>query len=221
MGLMARESLKSKRERALFVAERLNERYPSSGEPERLLNGDTPFRFMVAVMLSAQTTDAGVNKVTPALWERYPRVEDLASANPDEVASIIHAIGFYRQKSQRAIECARMLLTDFGGEMPQTMEELQRFPGVGRKSANIVMNTCFGKCEGIAVDTHVLRISHLLRLSNAKDASGTEQDLLKVFPRETWPAINHQLVRFGREVCIARRPKCDECALAPVCPSDK
>ena len=200
---MPRESLKAKKERALIVAERLHERYP--GFTTELKIDNDPFHLVIAVLLSAQTTDKAVNKVTPVLWERYPRIEDLASAQVEDVEEIIRSIGFFHTKAANAIKAARMVIAEFGGEVPQTMEDLQRLPGVGRKTANIVMNVAFGQAEGIAVDTHVFRITHKLKLSNADTPSKTEQDLLKVFPRETWSDINHEMVLFGRDTCIARR----------------
>ena len=214
---MPRESLKSKRERALAVCERIGEHYPDA---QSALNfGGDPFRLTIAVLLSAQTTDAAVNKVTPVLWERYPRIEDLAAANVGDVSEIIHSIGFFRTKAANCVKCAQMVLSDFGGEVPHTMEELQKLPGVGRKTANIVMNAGFGIVEGIAVDTHVFRIAHKLKLSNAKDPSATEQDLLKVIPPELWGPVNHQWILFGRQVCSAKKPTCGECFLSDICPS--
>ena len=214
---MPRESLKSKRERAIAVCGRMGERYPNA-QPALDFGGDV-FRLTIAVLLSAQTTDAAVNKVTPVLWERYPTVEDLAAADVGDVAEIIRSIGFFRTKAANCVKCAQMVLGDFGGEVPCGMEELQRLPGVGRKTANIVMNAGFGQVEGIAVDTHVFRIAHKLKLSNAKDPSATEQDLLKVIPRDLWEPVNHQWILFGRDICIANRPQCDRCFLADLCPS--
>ncbi len=173
----------------------------------------------VAVLLSAQTTDASVNKVTPALWERFPTVADLASADLSEVEDILRFIGLYRSKAKNCIACAQMVLSEYGGEVPRTMDELVRLPGVGRKTANIVLNEAFGIVEGIAVDTHVHRIARLLKFSNQAEALKCEQDLLKLYPREYWKPVNHQWILFGREICIARRPKCDRCFLADLCPS--
>ena len=214
---MPRESLKAKRERALAVCERMGEHYPDA-KPALDFGGD-PFRLTIAVLLSAQTTDAAVNKVTPVLWERYPTIADLAAADVSDVEDILRAIGFFRVKAANCIKCAQMVLSEFGGEVPRTYEGLQKLPGVGRKTANIVMNAGFGIVEGIAVDTHVFRIAHKLKLSNAKEASATEQDLLKIIPKELWGPVNHQWILFGRQVCIARRPKCAECFLADLCPS--
>ena len=214
---MPRESMKAKRERALTVCERMEEHYPDA-QPALDFGGDV-FRLTIAVLLSAQTTDAAVNKVTPALWERYPTIEDLASAKVEDVSEIIHSIGFFRAKAAHCIGCAQMVLSDFGGQVPSTYEELQRLPGVGRKTANIVMNAGFGIVEGIAVDTHVFRIAHKLKLSNAKDPGKTEQDLLKLIPKELWAPVNHQWILFGREVCDAKKPACGDCFLADICPS--
>lgn len=214
---MPRESMKAKRERALAIEERMNEHYPQA-ECALRYDGD-PFRLTIAVLLSAQTTDKAVNKVTPALWERYPTPVELAAANVQDVESIIRTIGFYHTKAANVIKCAQMVVSEFGGEVPKTMEDLQRLPGVGRKTANIVLNEGFGIVEGIAVDTHVFRIAHQLRLSSADTPLKAEQDLLKIYPRELWGPINHQWVLFGRETCIARRPHCDECFLADLCPN--
>ena len=214
---MPRESMKSKRERAAVVCERIGEHYPDA-QPALDFGGD-PFRLTIAVLLSAQTTDAAVNKVTPVLWERYPTVADLASANVRDVEEILRPIGFFRVKAGNCIKCAQMTLSEYGGEVPRTYEDLERLPGVGRKTANIVMNAGFGIVEGIAVDTHVFRIAHKLKLSSAKDPGKTEQDLLKLIPQELWGPVNHQWILFGREVCSAKNPKCGECFLADICPS--
>ena len=216
---MARESMKAKRERAVEVCKRIGDHYPDA-QPA-LDFGGNPFRLTIAVLLSAQTTDAAVNKVTPVLWERYPTIEDLASADVRDVEDILRAIGFFRVKAANCIKCAQMVLSEYGGEVPQSYEELQRLPGVGRKTANIVMNAGFGIVEGIAVDTHVFRIAHKLKLSNAKNPSKTEQDLLKLIPKELWGPVNHQWILFGRGICNAKNPKCAECFLVDICPTRK
>ena len=216
---MARESKTTKRARAAEIARLLGERYPEA-RTELVYDGD-PFHLVVAVLLSAQTTDKAVNKVTPVLWEHYPTLEALAGAKQADVEEILRSIGFYHTKAKNVIGCARMVLTEFGGDVPHTMEELERLPGVGRKTANIVTNVAFGEVNGIAVDTHVFRITHLLGLSKAETPAATEQDLLSLFPKESWEPLNHQLVMYGREVCIARRPKCAECILSHLCPSHR
>ena len=218
---MPRESNAVKRERAVEVCRRLEERY---GPVECFLDHASPFRLVIAVLLSAQTTDAQVNKVTPELFRRWPTPEAMAGATPAEIAEVIRSLGFYKTKSVHCVEAAQMIVSDFGGEVPHTMAELTKLPGVGRKTANIVMNVGFGIVEGIAVDTHVNRIAHRLRLSpktHEKEPLKTEQDLLKIIPRELWAPVNHQWISFGREICTARSPKCGECPLADLCPSVK
>ncbi|MDY3980926.1 endonuclease III [Paraeggerthella sp. LCP19S3_G8] len=216
---MPRETVKAKRERAIEIAQRMNEHYPAA---ECALHywGD-PFKLTIAVLLSAQTTDKGVNKVTPALWERYPTVADLASANPADVEEIIRTIGFYRTKAANVVKCAQLVVSEYGGQIPRDIDELQKLPGVGRKTANVVLNEAFGIVEGIAVDTHVFRIAHKLKLAgpSADTPAKTEDALLKLYPREWWGPINHQWVLFGRETCIARRPKCGECFICNLCPN--
>ena len=216
---MPRETNASKRQRGVEFCERLNSMY---GEVECFLDHSSPFHLVISVLLSAQTTDAQVNKVTPELFRRWPTPFELAAASPAEVGEVIHSLGFYKSKAKHAVECAQMLVADFGGEVPATMEELTRLPGVGRKTANIVLNVSFGIVEGIAVDTHVNRIAHRLALSpktHEKEPLKTEQDLLKLLPREYWRDVNHQWIRFGREVCTAKSPKCDACPMTDICPS--
>lgn len=216
---MPRETNAAKRARAVEVCERLNRRY---GPVECFLDHASPFRLVIAVLLSAQTTDAQVNKVTPELFRRWPTPEAMASATPAEVAEVIKSLGFYKTKAKHAVECAQMIVADYGGEVPADMKELVKLPGVGRKTANIVLNVAFGIVEGIAVDTHVNRIAHRLKLSpktHEKEPLKTEQDLLKILPREYWSQVNHQWISFGREICDARSPRCDVCPLADLCPS--
>ncbi len=214
---MPRESMRAKRERALNVAALMNQHYPEA-ECALIFDGD-PFKLTIATLLSAQTTDKGVNRVTPVLWERYPTPHDLAAANVADVEEIIRSIGFYHAKARNCIKCAQMVVSDFGGEVPHTYEELQTLPGVGRKTANIVMNNAFGIVEGIAVDTHVKRISQRLKFTSADDPNKIEQDLLNLYPQNMWEPINHQWVLFGREVCDAQRPQCATCFLNELCPS--
>ena len=192
------------------------------GPVECFLDHGSPYRLVISVLLSAQTTDAQVNKVTPELFRRWPSPEALAAASPEEVAEVIRSLGFYKSKARHAVEAAQMIVSDYGGEVPHTMTELTRLPGVGRKTANIVLNVSFGIVEGIAVDTHVNRIAHRLALSpktHEKEPLKTEQDLLKLLPREYWRDVNHQWIRFGREVCSAKAPRCGECPMADLCPS--
>lgn len=218
---MPRETNKAKSERAVEVCRRLDEKY---GPVECFLDHQNPFRLVISVLLSAQTTDAQVNRVTPELFRRFPTPEAMAAASPEEVAEIIHSLGFYKSKARHAVECAQMIVVDYGGEVPRTMAELCRLPGVGRKTANIVLNVGFGIVEGIAVDTHVNRIAHRLALSpktHADEPLKTEQDLLKILPREYWTNVNHQWISHGRDTCTARAPKCDGCVLEDLCPTRK
>lgn len=216
---MPRETNTSRRERAIEVCERLNRRY---GPVECFLDHQNPFRLVISVLLSAQTTDAQVNKVTPELFRRWPTPYEMAGARVADVMDVIKSLGFYKTKAKHCVEAARMIVTDYDGEVPSTMRELQKLPGVGRKTANIVLNVAFGIVEGIAVDTHVNRIAHRLALSpktHEKEPLKTEQDLLKILPHEYWESVNHQWISFGREICSARSPKCGECPLADLCPS--
>lgn len=213
---MPRESKAKKRERAVEFCARMQERYGTVGAQ---LDFSTPFTTVIAVMLSAQTTDASVNRVTPELFRRWPTPEAMAQANPDEVAEVIRSLGFYRSKSQHCVDIARMIMADFGGEVPHTMEELTRLPGVGRKTANIVLNKCFDIVDGIAVDTHVYRIATRLKFTNAPTPLEAEQDLLGLLPHELWKDVNSQWILFGREVCTSRAPKCGDCPMGDICPS--
>ncbi len=216
---MPRETNASRRERAIEVCERLNRRY---GPVECFLDHQNPFRLVISVLLSAQTTDAQVNKVTPELFRRWPTPYEMAGASVADVMDVIKSLGFYKTKAKHCVEAARMIVADYDGEVPSTMRELQKLPGVGRKTANIVLNVGFGIVEGIAVDTHVNRIAHRLALSpktHEREPLKTEQDLLKILPHEYWESVNHQWISFGREICSARSPKCAECPLADLCPS--
>ena len=216
---MPRESKKAKAERAVEVCRRLDNKY---GPVECFLDHTNPFRLVISVLLSAQTTDAQVNRVTPELFRRFPTPEAMAAASPEEVAEIIRSLGFYKTKARHCVEAAQAIVADFGGEVPHTMAELTSLPGVGRKTANIVLNVSFGIVEGIAVDTHVNRIAHRLGLSpktHEREPLKTEQDLLAILPRELWGPVNHQWISHGRDTCTARAPKCDGCVLEDICPS--
>lgn len=216
---MPRETNAAKRERAIEVCERLDRRY---GPVECFLDHENPFRLVISVLLSAQTTDAQVNKVTPELFRRWPTPEAMAGATPAEIAEVIKSLGFYKTKAKHCVEAAQMIVADYGGHVPADMKKLVKLPGVGRKTANIVLNVSFGIVEGIAVDTHVNRIAHRLKLSpktHEKEPLKTEQDLLKILPKAYWRNVNHQWIKFGREICDARKPLCGECPLSDICPS--
>ena len=181
------------------------------------LDFETPFQMVVAVMLSAQCTDERVNKTTPALFERCKTIQDFADIDIKELEAIIHPCGFYKTKAKNIKLCAKQVLENFNGEVPNNMEDLKSLAGVGRKSANVVMLEAFGVANGIAVDTHAKRISNLIGLSKESDPSKIEQDLLKIFPKDYLKDINHLFVWHGRNTCIARSPKCDVCPVNQYC----
>lgn len=198
------------------ILSRLKELYPDA---RCALGHRNAYELLCATILSAQCTDARVNLVTPALFARYPTPYELARANPTEVQEIIKPTGFFRNKTRSLIGMAQVVVADHGGEIPRTMEELRRLPGVGRKTANVVLGNAFDINEGVTVDTHVTRLSRLLGLSQATDPVKIETELMKLFPREDWGLLSHLLIFHGRQVCIARRPRCGDCLLAQVCPS--
>ena len=179
----------------------------------------TPYELIVATILSAQCTDARVNMVTPTLFARYPMAKALSEATPAEVEDIIRSTGFFRNKTKSLIGMASALVADHGGQVPDEMEALRVLPGVGRKTANVVLGNAFGKNEGVTVDTHVTRLANLLGLTKEADPIKIEEDLMKLVDREDWTLVSHLLIWHGRRVCIARRPKCGRCVLAKVCPS--
>lgn len=181
------------------------------------LDFKTPFQMVVAVMLSAQCTDERVNKTTPALFERCKTVQDFADIDIKELEEIIHPCGFYKNKAKNIKLCAKQVLENFDGKVPDNMDDLQSLAGVGRKSANVVMLEVFNKPQGIAVDTHAKRISNLIGLSKESDPSKIEQDLVKIFPKEYLKDINHLFVWHGRNTCVARKPKCDNCSVKNYC----
>ncbi len=181
------------------------------------LDFNTPFELVVAVMLSAQCTDERVNKTTPKLFERCKTIQDFANIDINELEEIIHPCGFYKNKAKNIKLCAKQVLENFNGEVPQTMDELMSLAGIGRKSANVIMLEVFKNPQGIAVDTHAKRISNLIGLSSQKEPEKIEQDLLKIFPKEYLKDINHLLVWHGRNTCIARKPKCETCPIKNFC----
>jgi endonuclease-3 len=198
------------------VFSRLRALYPDA---RCALDYKNPYELLCATILSAQCTDARVNQVTPAFFQRYPTPFDLAQANPADVEELIKPTGFFRNKTRSLIGMAQAVTADHGGEIPRTMDELRKLPGVGRKTANVVLGNAFGLNEGVTVDTHVTRLSGLLGLSREADAEKIEQELMKLFPTEDWAMLSHLLIFHGRQVCIARRPRCGDCVLAQLCPS--
>jgi endonuclease-3 len=177
------------------------------------------FQLLCATILSAQCTDARVNLVTPVLFARFPTPQALARAKPAEVEAIIKSTGFFRNKTRSLIGMAQALVADHGGVVPRTMAALLTLPGVGRKTANVILGNAYGINDGVTVDTHVTRLSRLLGLTRHEDPIRIEQDLMTLFPRDHWALLSHLLIFHGRQVCIARRPRCPECVLSDLCPS--
>ena len=204
------------RARACEIFSRLRELYPDA---RCALEHRNAYQLLCATILSAQCTDARVNLVTPALFARYPTAFELARAKPGDVEEIIKSTGFFRNKTKSLIGMAQAVVADHGGEVPRTMEELRKLPGVGRKTANVILGNAYGINEGVTVDTHVTRLSRRLRLTREEDPVKIEQDLMKLYPQEDWALLSHLLIFHGRQICIARRPRCGECVLAGLCPS--
>lgn len=199
---------------ALKIVEELKKRYPDA---TCSLDFKTPFEAVVAVILSAQCTDERVNKTTPALFNRCKTIEDFVNIDIKELEDLIHPCGFFKNKAKNIKLCAKQVLENFNGQVPNNMKDLMSLAGVGRKTANVVLLEVFGIAEGVAVDTHAKRISNLTGLSNEKEPEKIEQDLIKIFPKEYLKDINHLLVWHGRNTCIARNPKCDTCAINRYC----
>jgi endonuclease III len=201
-------------ERVQDILKRLNTLYP---EPTTALDHKSAWELLVATILSAQSTDVGVNLVTPVIFKKYPTVQDFAALKPEQLQPDIHSTGFFRNKSKSVIGAAKKIVSDFGGEVPDQMDQLLTLPGVARKTANVVLGTWFKKNEGVVVDTHVHRVSRRLELTRHDDPKNIEQDLMKIIPREQWTLFAHQVIWHGRRLCIARRPKCAECPLENIC----
>lgn len=182
------------------------------------LHHQNPYELIVATILSAQCTDARVNAVTPDLFARYPTPAKLAQGKPADVERIIHSLGFFRAKAASLLGMARKLVADFAGEVPQTLDELVELPGVGRKTANVVLGVAFGIATGVVVDTHVRRISKRLGLTKKESPVHIEQDLIAILPRKEWVNYSHRIIHHGRRICTARKPACRDCPLLAVCP---
>lgn len=181
------------------------------------LDYSSPFYLVVALILAAQCTDKRVNEITPLFFKRFPTIEDVKNASMEDVIEIIKPCGFYKSKAHSIIESAKIICDKFNGQVPDTMEDLTKLCGIGRKSANIILQECFKKTVGIAVDTHVTRISRKIGFSNGGSQLQIENELLKRFDKKYWEKINHVLVLHGRAICIANRPKCDECPISNLC----
>ncbi len=205
-------------QRAAEIYDRLQTHYPDA---HTALHFKNAFQLLIATILSAQCTDKRVNMVTPALFKRYPTPAALAAARPEDVEEIIKTIGFFRGKTKSLIGMATAVASQYHGKVPNEMDALVELPGVGRKTANVVLGNAYGKNEGIAVDTHVGRVSQRLGLTAQTDPVKIEQDLMKIFPRDKWTLLSHLLIEHGRTICEARRPKCEICFLNDICPSSQ
>jgi endonuclease-3 len=215
-GKARRESRRARQERAQEILARLRREYPAT---RLALDFQTPLQLLVATVLAAQCTDEKINQVTPQLFQRYPQAKDYAAADLAELEEQVHATGFFRNKARALKSLGTALATEHGGEVPASLAGLVALPGVGRKTANVVLGNAFGRAEGIAVDTHVQRLAGRLFLSEEKDPEKIEQDLMAILPREEWTRFALLLQDHGRKVCKARRPECAACVVADLCPS--
>lgn len=203
-----------RKERLGKILKLLDEMFPNA---VCALHHNSPWELLVATILSAQCTDKRVNEVTPGLFAKYPTVEDFAHVSQEELAQDIKSTGFFNNKAKSLIGAAKTILRDFGGQVPQTIEQLLTVPGAARKTANVVLGTSFGIASGVVVDTHVQRISLRLDLTKHEDPAKIEKDLMKILPQDRWISFSHQIIHHGRSLCVARKPKCAECPLDPLC----
>lgn len=201
-------------ERVSEILKRLDQLYP---DVTCALTHASAWELVVATILSAQSTDVNVNRVTPELFRKYPTVEAFAALTPEQLEPDVRSTGFFRNKSKSVVGAATKIVADFGGQVPDNMEKLLTLPGVARKTANVVLGSWFKKAEGVVVDTHVHRISRRLELTTQNDPQKIEQDLIRILPREKWILFSHQIIWHGRKLCIARKPKCADCALENLC----
>ena len=204
----------TKKEKVINILEILNEKF---GKPECALKYNTPFELLVAVILSAQCTDVRVNIVTSEMYKKVNTPEQFANLPVEEIEEMIKSTGFYRNKAKNIELCSQQLLNEYNGEIPQEMDKLVKLAGVGRKTANVVRGEIWGLADGITVDTHVKRLSNLIGLTKNDDPIKIEQDLMKIVPRDSWIDFSHYLILQGRDKCIARRPKCQECEISGYC----
>jgi endonuclease III len=201
-------------DRIAEILKRLDHLYP---EVTCALTHSSAWELLVATILSAQSTDANVNRVTPELFRKYPTVQAFAALTPEQLQPDVRSTGFFRNKSKSVVGAAKKIVADYGGQVPDDMEKLLTLPGVARKTANVVLGTWFKKAEGVVVDTHVHRISRRLELTTNDDPQKIEQDLMRIIPREKWILFSHQIIWHGRKLCIARKPKCVDCSLENLC----
>lgn len=213
---MPRESLKKKKERVAEILVRLEQRHPNT---RLALDFESPLQLLVATVLAAQCTDKKVNEVTPALFRRYPAARDYAEADLAELEELVRQTGFYRNKARAVKNLGIALVAEHGGEVPAAMDALTALPGVGRKTANVVLGHAFGLAEGIVVDTHVQRLSRRLGMTGETDAEKIERDLLPLIPRDVWTRFGPLMQEHGRTICKARKPECAICPVAELCPS--
>ena len=204
------------KERVDAILKGLDEAYPKA---VCALHHRSPWELLVATILSAQCTDVRVNMVTPELFRRFPTPAAMAKASLPELEELIRTTGFFRNKAKSIQGAARKIIADFGGQVPQTLAELITIPGAARKTANVVLGVCFSKAEGVVVDTHVFRIARRLELAKGDTAEKVEQELMQVLPHDRWISFSHQIIQHGRQVCDARKPKCEQCNLEPLCRS--
>lgn len=214
----ARESGAAKKKRTLEILDRLHREYPDA---KCSLTFKNPFQLLVATILSAQCTDERVNMVTPALFKRFPKPADLADAKTEEVEELIKSTGFFRNKTKSLLGMSNALVERHRGKVPDEMDALVDLPGVGRKTANVVLGNAFEKAEGVVVDTHVTRLSQRLGLTKQTDAVKIELDLMDLVPRDEWTVVSHLFIDHGRAVCKAPTPRCEECVLNDICPSSR
>jgi endonuclease-3 len=203
-----------RRERLKQLLDALDQRYPNV---TCALHHNDAWQLLVATILSAQCTDERVNKVTPALFRKYPSIQDFAAVSQAELAADIHSTGFFNNKAKSIIGAAQKILNEFSGEIPREIEKLLTVPGAARKTANVVLGTAFGIASGVVVDTHVSRISQRLDLTKETTPEKIERDLVRILPQERWIQFAHQIIHFGRELCVARKPKCAECPVEALC----
>ncbi|WP_321477219.1 endonuclease III [uncultured Paludibaculum sp.] len=203
-----------RKERIQRILDALHKRYPNV---TCALHHKDAWQLLVATILSAQCTDERVNMVTPALFAQFPTMQDLALADVREVAQVVRSTGFFNNKAKNIVGAARTIIRDFGGEIPKTIEQLLTVPGAARKTSNVVLGTAFGIPSGVVVDTHVGRISVRLDLTKQTNPAKVEQDLMKILPQDHWILFSHQVIHFGREICVARKPRCGQCPVENLC----
>ena len=200
-----------------LVLRRLKKRY--NEEMKTSLKHSSPWELLVATILSAQTTDAQVNRITPKLFDRYPKLSSIARLKPSQLYPYTRSVNIYRNKSKNIIKAAKMIQRDFGGKVPNTVDKLTMLPGVGRKTANVVMANAFGRSEGIAIDTHCITVANRLFLYKTKNPSEIERRLMRIIPKKDWGNVTHLFIALGRDVCTARTKYCERCVLSDICPS--